>query len=61
MYTYTFPQEHFYTAMNHLITFSITVETLTLTDGIYTIICDEQIDQDQYNHLHELIELTEIV
>lgn len=61
MYTYTFPYEHFTTMMNHMMGLSITVENLTLTDNVYTIVCSRQIDQEQYDHLHEQIGLMEVV
>jgi hypothetical protein len=61
MYTYTFPKDHFNSFMFHVISLAIEIETLTLNGDIYTVVCTTPFDQDQYNHLHEEIQLTEII
>ncbi len=61
MYTYTFPKDNFNIFMYHVIALSIAIETLTLTDDTYTVVCTTPFDAEQYDHLHTEIELTEII
>lgn len=59
MKTYTFLQEHFSSIINHTLNIPLIVETLTLSNGVYTMVCEE-FAFDEYEHLHEQFGLTEI-
>lgn len=61
MYTYTFPYEHFGSIMSHITGIEITVESLTLNNFTYTMVCNQQIDSDQYTHMRQYFNLLEIV
>jgi hypothetical protein len=61
MYTYTFPHEHFNTIMNHMAGLQIVVSSLTLNGLLYTMVTTTQVDNDQYEHLHQMCSLEEIV
>jgi hypothetical protein len=61
MYTYTFSHEHFANIMSHISGLQITVTSLQLTAGIYTMVCQTQVDADQYEHLNQYFGLQEVV
>ena len=61
MYTYTFPKDNFNSFMYHVISLAIEIETLTLNGDTYTVVCATPFDQDEYDHLHTELQLTEIV
>lgn len=59
MKTYTFLQEHYSSIINHTLALSNTIHSMTLTNGVYTLICDT-FDEEEYLHLHEHYGLTEV-
>lgn len=61
MYTYTFPHEHFSAIMSHMSGLRIVVSNLTLHEEIYTMICQTQIEIDQYLHMNEVFNLMESI
>ncbi len=61
MYTYTFPHEHFGSITSHMTGLAIVVSSLSLSNGIYTMICESQIDADQLDHMYRQFNLREVV
>lgn len=61
MYTYTFPHEHFKSIMDHMIGLQIVVSSLSLNGATYTMVCEQQVDADQYTHLNQQFSLVEMV
>lgn len=61
MYTYTFPQEHFTSIMSHMSGLNITVSNLNLDTGLYTMICETQISEEQCIHLNESFNFVEVI
>lgn len=61
MYTYTFPHEHFKSIMDHMTGLQIVVSSLTLEGLTYTMVCETQLDNDQYVHLRQAYSLLEVV
>ena len=61
MYTYTFPHEHFGSITNHMTGLQIVVTSMTLNGWTYTMVCETQVDADQYAHLNQYYSLVEVV
>lgn len=61
MYTYTFPVEYFGHVMAHMDGMQNIIETLTLSNGLYTMTCHDHINEEQYDHMNELFGVVEIV
>jgi hypothetical protein len=61
MYTYTFPHEHFATIMSHVLGLQMIVVSLTLNASLYTMVCQTQLDSDQYTHLNQYFSLVEVL
>lgn len=61
MHTYTFPHEHFMAIINHMSGLNITVSSLNLDTGVYTMVCETQIDAEQSIHLNAAFNLVEVI
>ena len=61
MFTYTFSLEHFGSIMSHMQGLQIVVETLSLSNFTYTMTCNQQIEQSQYEHMQQNYNIQEVI